>query len=113
MTVGEAKSRMTYREAMQWMAYFSKHGYASQTSGAIPEVQRGFALLASILVNVNGGYQGGRKAKLEDFLPQREGQSDGSPEEVAALLSSLWSGKKTSDRPKKSIWRRASRQRAK
>lgn len=110
MTVGEAKSRMTYPEVLRWAAYFKKHGYASQTSGTIPEVQRGFALLASILVNVNGGYQGGRKAKMEDFLPQREGQSDGSPEEVAALLSSLWSGKKNSDRPKKSIWRRARKQ---
>ena len=97
---------MTYLEAMQWAAYFKRHGYASQTSGAIPEVQKGFALLASILINVNGGYQGGRKAKIEDFLPQHEGESDGSPEEVAALLSSLWSGK-AKEGGKRRLWKRA------
>lgn len=107
MTVSEAKSRMTYSEALRWAAYFRKHGYASQTSGTIPEIQRGFALLASILINVNGGYQGGRKAKIEDFLPQREGESDGSPEDVAALLSSLWSGK-GKEGQKRKIWKRRS-----
>lgn len=107
MTVSEAKSRMTYSEALRWAAYFKKHGYASQPSGTIPEIQRGFALLASILINVHGGYQGGKKAKIEDFLPKRGGQSGGSPEEVAALLSSLWSGRKVSDRPKKALWLRS------
>lgn len=109
MTVGEAKSRMTYREAMQWGEYFRRHGYASQSRATVPEVQRGFALLASTLINVNGGYKGGRTAKIEDFLPQREDDSSGSPEDVAALLSSLWSGKKAPDRPAKRIWRRANR----
>lgn len=106
MTVSEAKSRMTYSEALRWAAYFKKHGYASQTQGTIPEVQRGFALLASILINVNGGYQGGKKAKIEDFLPGGGGDSDGSPEDVAALLSSLWSGK-GKEGQKRRIWKRA------
>lgn len=108
MTVGEAKSRMTYLEAMRWAEYFRKHGYASQTSGAIPQIQQGFALLASILINVNGGYQGGRKAKIEDFLPGNGTDPDGSPEDVAALLSSLWSGK-SKEGQKRKIWKRGKR----
>lgn len=107
MTVSEAKSRMTYSEALHWADYFRKHGYASQTSGTIPEIQRGFALLASILINVNGGYQGGRKAKIEDFLPGSGDDSDGTPEDVAALLSSLWSGK-SKEGQKRKIWKRRS-----
>jgi hypothetical protein len=104
MTVRDAKSRMTYREAMQWGAYFKAHGYSSRSAALVPELQRGFALLAAILINVNGGYQGGKKAKIEDFLPKRGEETTGDAEDVAALLASLWGGKK-SDRQKK-LWRR-------
>ena len=107
MTVSEAKRRMTYREALQWGAYFQKHGYASQTSGAIPEIQRGFALLASILINVNGGYKGGNKAKIEDFLPGEKTDQEGDFGDVAALLSSLSGG--NGDKPARKLWRRASK----
>lgn len=105
MTVGEAKSRMSYMEAVRWAAYFKKHGYASLSRGSVPEVQRGFALLASILINVNGGYKNGNKAKIDDFLLSRHGEQEGGVEDVAALLSSLWSGKQ--DRPARKLWRRA------
>jgi len=104
MTVFEAKSRMTYMEAMRWAAYFKKHGYASRSQGSMPEIQRGFALLASILINVNGGYKNGNKAKIEDFLPKRHGETEGGVKDVAALLSSLWSGKQ--DKPVRKLWRR-------
>ena len=104
MTVGEAKSRMTYHEALQWGVYFKNHGYASQTSGAIPEIQRGFALLAAILINVNGGYKGGTQAKIEDFLPGHQADKDGDFADVAVLLSSLASGKKEGS--KRKLWKR-------
>lgn len=107
MTVGEAKSRMSYPEAMRWAAYFKKHGYASLSQGSTPEIQRGFALLASILINVNGGYKNGNKAKVEDFLPSRLGEQEGGVEDVAALLSSLWSGNAEAGRKRK-LWKRAS-----
>lgn len=109
MTVSEAKSRMTYPEVLRWAAYFRKHGYASQTSGTIPAVQRGFALLASILVNVNGGYKGGKQAKITDFLPAEEMHKDGQPEDVAALLASLWSGKRKDGVPERKLWKRSKR----
>ena len=104
MTVGEAKTRMSYREALRWGVYFRKHGYASQTSGTIPEVQRGFALLASILINVNGGYKGGKQAKIEDFLPGASADKDGDFGDVAALLSSLSGGRKEAS--KRKLWKR-------
>lgn len=106
MTVSDAKSRMTYLEAMRWAAYFRKHGYASQSQGSVPEIQRGFALLASILINVNGGYKNGNKAKMEDFLPNRNAEQNGEVEDVAALLSSLWSGK-AKEGKKRKLWKRA------
>lgn len=109
MTVGEAKSRMTYREALQWGAYFKAHGYSSRSAAVVPELQRGFALLASILINVNGGYKGGKQAKITDFLPTEEMHKDGQPEDVAALLASLWSGKRKDGVPERKLWKRSKR----
>jgi len=97
MSVAQAQASLTHREAVQWAAYFRKRGLASASGALVPHIQQGFALLASILVNVHGGYQGGGKAKIEDFLPRDaapdENAEPASPETVAALLSSLWSGK--------------------
>lgn len=104
MTVLEAKSRMTPCEAASWMAYFRKNGYSSHSGGSIPEIQNGFALLASIMINVNGGYKGGKTAKPEDFLPDRLKSQEGDHNDVMAILASQWSG--ASDKPKKKRWKR-------
>jgi hypothetical protein len=100
---------MSHWEAMRWLAYFRKHGYSSANRATVPQLQQGFALLASILVNVNGGYKGGKQAKITDFLPSEEMDKDGQPEDVAALLASLWSGKRKDGVPERKLWKRSKR----
>ena len=61
-TIAEAKANLTYNEALSWMAYLEQSG----TVNLGLRMERGFALLATILNNVHGG-----KATFDDFLPQR------------------------------------------
>lgn len=58
-TVQELKHRVTYSEAVKWMAYRQKHG-------GIGEARTAYLLgcIATMINNSNGG-----KAKLNDFLP--------------------------------------------
>jgi len=105
MTVAESKARMTYAEARRWGAFFSKRGAPGMQSGLIPEIQRGFAMLAAITINSNGGYKGGRRAKIEDFMPKREGEDQqATAQDAFSLLASL--SKKRDDPPRKKRWRR-------
>lgn len=62
-TVAEAKERISAQEFSQWCAYIRKRGALNIGT----RVELGFALLASTVVRANGG-----KAKIEDFLPQRD-----------------------------------------
>lgn len=61
-SVAEAKANLSYNEALSWMAYVEQNG--SLNLGL--KIERGFALLATILNNLHGG-----KATFDDFLPQR------------------------------------------
>lgn len=95
---------MSNKEAKRWGAYFRKNGMPGIASGLIPEIHRGFALMTATLINVNGGYKGGRKATIDDFMPKRDFEEYQSTEQDAfALLSSL-SGRKQ-EKVKKQWWR--------
>lgn len=61
-SVAEAKANLSYNEALSWMAYVEQNG--SLNLGL--KIERGFALLATILNNLHGG-----KATFDDFLPKR------------------------------------------
>lgn len=95
---------MTFHEAQRWSAYLQKHGLNSNSRAIVPKLEQGFALLATLLVNTNGGFKGGRQAKIEDFLPDRSDEAGDTPESVQALLASLWSGKASG--PKRRLWKR-------
>ncbi|MCU1780864.1 hypothetical protein NTD89_28055 [Pseudomonas sp. 14P_5.3_Bac1] len=61
-TIAEAKASLTYNEALSWMAYVEQNGTLNWGT----RIERGIALLATILNNVHGG-----KANFDDFLPKR------------------------------------------
>ncbi|WP_338136973.1 phage tail assembly protein T [Pseudomonas lactis] len=82
-TIAEAKANLTYNEALSWMAYVEQNG--SLNLGL--KLEKGFALLATILNNVHGG-----KASFEDFLPQRgepEEEAAASPQDLLRILQSV------------------------
>lgn len=64
---------MTYDEFMSWRAYIAKRGSLNIGS----RVERGFALVATIVSRAVGG-----KAKMEDFMPHAD-----KPKEESSLLS--------------------------
>lgn len=76
-TVAEAKASLSYTEALSWMAYIEQNG----TLNLGLKLERGFALLATILNNVNGG-----NATFDDFLPSR----GAAIEEVQASAQDLF-----------------------
>ncbi|MBX7275486.1 hypothetical protein K2E96_26760 [Pseudomonas sp. ERGC3:05] len=82
-TIAEAKANLTYNEALSWMAYLEQSG----TANLGLRIERGFALLATILNNVHGG-----KANFDDFLPKRGEPEEGvgaSAQDLFALLQSV------------------------
>lgn len=82
-TVAEAKASLTYTEALSWMAYIEKNG----TLNLGLKIERGFALLATILNNVHGG-----KATFDDFLPARGAvveEAETSAHDLFRLLQSV------------------------
>ena len=82
-TIAEAKANLTYNEALSWMAYLEQSG----TANLGLRMERGFALLATILNNVHGG-----KANFDDFLPKRGEPEEGveaSAQDLFALLQSV------------------------
>lgn len=82
-TVAEAKASLSYNEALSWMAYVEQNG----TLNLGLKLERGFALLATILNNLHGG-----KAAFEDFLPQRgeaPEPAEASAQDLFKLLQSV------------------------
>lgn len=63
-TIAEAKQNMSYAEAQIWRAYRESSGPFNLAT----RVEHGFALLATCIVNGNGG-----KTTLSDFIPERAG----------------------------------------
>jgi hypothetical protein len=78
-TIQEAKSNISYAEAVTWKHYIDRRG--SLNLGR--RLEAGVALLAFQQNRINGG-----KAKLEDFMPheKEETTSDGSINDLARLL---------------------------
>lgn len=72
-TIYEAKERLSHDEFMAWRAYIGKRGSLNVGS----RVERGFALVATIVSRAVGG-----KAKMEDFMPHAD-----QPKQDASLLS--------------------------
>lgn len=103
MTVREAKRRMTYSEAMHWVEFFERRGLPSDSR---TEMQRGFALLAALTVNVHGGFKGGKQAKVEDFMPKQNDEGDASIETVATMLIAT-TARRGNEGKSKRKWRRA------
>lgn len=82
-TIAEAKANLTYNEALSWMAYLEQSG----TANLGLRMERGFALLATILNNMHGG-----KANFEDFLPKRGevvDEAETSAQDLFRLLQSV------------------------
>ncbi len=82
-TIAEAKANLTYNEALSRMAYVEQNG----TLNLGLKIERGVALLATILNNVHGG-----KANFDDFLPKRGEPEEGveaSAQDLFALLQSV------------------------
>lgn len=71
-TITEARERLSYPEAMQWLAYRNKHGAIATA----PRVELQLASLQAMVANALGG-----KAKPQDFIPglaeRQPEQSDG------------------------------------
>lgn len=63
ITIKQAKENLTHAEALQWAEYMRVRG--SFNLGR--RIDRGFALLTSWLLKVNG-----QDADMEDFLPATE-----------------------------------------
>lgn len=62
-SIEEAKENLSYEEVLAWQQYRRKRG--SLNTGT--RMEWGFALLATILVQANGG-----KAGIEDFMPHAD-----------------------------------------
>ena len=77
-TVEEAKERLTYWEVVEfWIPYQRRHGSLNSTE----RMELGFAQLCRLVNHAVGGH-----AQLEDFLPHRQEERQGTPEEVMAIL---------------------------
>lgn len=59
-TILEAKTRMTYGEAMDWYAYIRRRGSLNLGN----RLEHGFAMLATVLSRIHGG-----QAEMGDFMP--------------------------------------------
>lgn len=82
-TIAEAKANLTYNEWLSWMAYVEQNG----TLNPGLRMERGFALLSTILNNVHGG-----KADFDDFLPKRGevvDEAESSAQDLFRLLQSV------------------------
>lgn len=80
MTVAEAKSRMSYREAQQWASFIKQNGPINSTR----RIEAMLAKVCWVIQRVNGG-----KAAVEDFLPEYGDPEpqEASIEQFAAILS--------------------------
>ncbi|MDD0985809.1 phage tail assembly protein T [Pseudomonas shahriarae] len=80
-SVAEAKASLSYTEVLSWMAYVEQNGPLNLGL----KIERGIALLATILNNVHGG-----KANFDDFMPKRgEPEEEASAQDLFALLQSV------------------------
>lgn len=77
---------MSYSEALSWFSYIRKRG--SLNIGT--RLEAGFALLASIQINANGGLKSGKQVSMQDFMPHADRSIDNS---VDATFMSLRSKK--------------------
>jgi hypothetical protein len=83
MTVRELETRMESRELNEWMAYFNLEPWG--------QVQADYraGVIASTIVNVNGGLKGRKPAKATDFFPLYRLRGEQSPEEQMQILKKL------------------------
>lgn len=71
---------MSLSEFSNWKAYVKKHGPLHPGMN----LERGFALIASTLVRVNGG-----KAKMTDYMPHYESPDNdvATPQDIIRILT--------------------------
>lgn len=79
-TVAEAKERLTYSEALSWFAFIRKRG--SLHTGM--RLEAGFALLASILIQSNGG-----KTKMSELMPHADKEDGMSVDHAFKSLKAI------------------------
>jgi hypothetical protein len=89
-TIAEAKRNMTYAEARQWVLYVTKRGPLNPSR----HLERGFALLASLICTGNRITMGGKKPTPQNFMPysfpaDAGGDVEGTAEDVFKLFKSL------------------------
>lgn len=80
MTVAEAKSRMSYREAQQWASFIKQNGPINSTR----RIEAMLAKICWVVQRVQGG-----KMEADDFMPDYTEQEpqEASIEQFAAILS--------------------------
>ena len=80
MTVAEAKSRMSYREAQQWASFIKQNGPINSTR----RIEAMLAKVCWVIQRVQGG-----KMEAEDFMPDysKPEPQEASIEQFAAILS--------------------------
>lgn len=76
-TIAEAKARISYDEALRWFDYLQRNGTVSL--GA--RIEKGFAMLATVINNAHGG-----KAKMRDFMLFSQQEDDEMTIESAFLV---------------------------
>lgn len=73
-TIAEAKANLSYDEALKWFDYMRRKGKLDLAT----RLEVGFALLATVISNVNGG-----KAKMADFMMFEKEAGSGKPESIS------------------------------
>ena len=79
-TIAEAKERMTYAEALDWMAYIRKRG--SLNAGL--RLDAAVAVLATQINRALGG-----KAEFHDFLPYHDPPEAASIDDIAKIFGAV------------------------
>lgn len=76
-TIAQAKSNMSYDEALLWFDYLRRKG----TVNLGTRLEWGFALIATVINNAHGG-----KAKMSDFMPFTQTEDQEMSIESAFLM---------------------------
>jgi len=89
-TIAEAKRNLSYAEAKQWVRYISKRGPLNPSR----HLERGFALLASLICTGDKITIGGKKPTQQSFMPysfpaESGGDVEATAEDVFNLFKSL------------------------
>ena len=77
---------LTYEEVLVWSAYRKRRGSLNAAS----QIEVGLARVMALMVNRSGGWQKGKPASPDDFLPRREALEEASSAvNIASIASAI------------------------